>query len=74
MKDKARSDHNKRVLAKLKAGHDLSTSTVHDTWYPDRSKGFIKKDPEAVKFLYDEDPIDEKGLKSINGGKNNTEV
>ena len=62
MTPEERKVHNKRVLEKMKRGESMSTSTLKDTWYPDRSKGVIKKDPEAVKLLYGEDveAIDDK--------------
>ena len=55
MTNKERADHNKRVLEKMKRGESMSTSTLKDTWYPDRSKGVIKKDADAVKLLYGEE-------------------
>ena len=52
MTPKQRAENNKRVLEKWRAGDSLATSTPEDTWWPNRSKGFIKKDPEAMKKLY----------------------
>lgn len=62
MTDDERKKHNKRVLERWKRGENMSTSTVQDSWFPDRSKGAIKKDADAVKFLYGEDAeaIDDK--------------
>ena len=66
MNEKERKAHNKRVLAKWIKGENLSTSTLQDSFFPDRSKGFVKKDADAIKLLYGEDPIDEvKQLKLV---------
>ena len=72
MNEKERKEHNKRVLNKWIKGENLYTSTLQDTFFPDRSKGFVKKDADAVKFLYDEDPIDE--IKSLRLVENEEEV
>lgn len=55
VEDKYRAENNRRVMHKFKVGDNLSTSTSQDTWWPDRSKGFIKKDQAAIRKLYGEE-------------------
>ncbi len=51
-KDQQRKKHNEDILRKLKRGESLISKSSEDSWWPDRSKGFVKKDPEALNKLY----------------------
>lgn len=50
-KDK-RKKHNEDILRKFLRGESLLSKSAEDSWWPDRSKGFVKKDPEALEKLY----------------------
>lgn len=50
--DYKRKKHNQDILRKFLNGESLLSKSTEDCWWPDRSKGFIKKDPEAVEKLY----------------------
>ena len=55
--EELRKQHNQELLEKMKNGESLAKGTLWDSFFPDRSKGFIKKDIEALKKLYGENVI-----------------
>lgn len=50
--DYRRKKHNEDIMRKFLRGESLLSKSTEDCWWPDRSKGFIKKDPEALEKLY----------------------
>ena len=53
---KRRDKRNKDIVSRLKRGESTRTVPPEATWWPPRP--IIKKDPEAIKRLYNSDPID----------------
>lgn len=51
MNKKERKKHNDRILARWKNGENMATCSSEDTWWPDRSKGFIKKNKKKFKVI-----------------------
>lgn len=47
-----RNQHNQDIIRRMKLGDDLMSGSADDSFWPNRSKGFIKKDKDAIEKLY----------------------
>lgn len=47
-----RNKHNQEIIRRMMKGDSLLSGSSENWFWPDKSKGFIKKDQEAINKLY----------------------